>query len=1138
MTKVIGCLTDKAKVFISMISLASFFVIPLFWTGVSLADITAVPSGTTVINGVLTPQSSDTVTVDSIGGTNAVSIDNKDALNVTVNMTDGLLQPANTKDAINLGDNAKINISATSTVKSIIANDATIVIRGTGNVINNNGEIFSAEGTAIQGNLFGSRTDGAFLLNYRKIKTVSSNDSTVNLGASSNIINHGEITLEGGELHSAISVSDSSTIVNEAAGLIEAKELVGATSFVRAVSLFNLGTLTNKGTIRVIGDINGSPRGTAVEVNRADTLVENSGTIDASRGSEAIKAGLGQILIDNSGTIIGGINGAIRLINSEGSELTLKTGSQITGDVLVRVLDKTSVRKTDAELGSQALIDFCNQNPSDSFCYKTLNVLPQNAYLTLEGTGTEDDRLTGFNQIEKRDAGTWTLDTDFQAGSASDFYQTGDFRGTLSIDVQDLNGRLSLTGDISDNPDGAKGQLAKNGVGTLVLSGTNTYSGPTAINGGTLEANGGNAIGDSSAVTVASGAALTISGSTGTTETIGSLEGNGDLNFVGATGLRTGGDNTSTTFAGAISSVGALLKVGSGTLTLSGTSTGTGVVSIIGGQLNVTGTAPMAATVSPNEILSGSGIIGSIVSNQGMVTPGNSIGTLNVSNDYTQTATGTLEIELAPDGSANDLLAVGGAANLDGSLKVKGENGALLTPAVGGNPYTIITAGGGVNGQFSSTPPLGAFTFQPTYNVNDVQLGVTYAGFSAVQNSATIPGTGTTNQLTKTTTLDKTPVVSTGFNSGNADFDQILLEIANETADELAATINAIIAEPYAAFMSVLLEQNDFYAETVLDRAQVCSPTGRGTLGQVSLREPNETDPDSTFTGCGSAADPRRHGAWLDATWVAGDVDGEDGLSGYDYRTAGVILGYDTAFKHNLSGGVAVGFGQPKLDSYDLADAEIDGDSYFVSTYGTYTRNRVEIAGLLGYTFGSYDSERRIRFGSIDRTARGDFDGDGVIVSAKAAYFYNRGGYDLVPEVGLTYSKVWQDGFVETGADSLNLKIEDADAYSVVSSVGLRMGTMIESGSTQIRPHALVRYEYDWNAGDDNAHDLDSSFAELPGLGSIPMIGQNRGEHGVTVGGGGTIQVTESVDLFADAGYRWNSNGEEYTLGAGLRMSW
>ena len=49
------------------------------------------------------------------------------------------------------------------------------------------------------------------------------------------------------------------------------------------------------------------------------------------------------------------------------------------------------------------------------------------------------------------------------------------------------------------------------------------------------------------------------------------------------------------------------------------------------------------------------------------------------------------------------------------TVAFQGENGALLTPAVNGNIYTVITAGSGVNGQFSSPPPLGAFTFQPCH---------------------------------------------------------------------------------------------------------------------------------------------------------------------------------------------------------------------------------------------------------------------------------------------------------------------------------------------------------------------------------------------------------------------------------------
>jgi autotransporter-associated beta strand protein len=752
----------------------------------------------------------------------------------------------------------------------------------------------------------------------------------------------------------------------------------------------------------------------------------------------------------------------------------------------------------------------------------------------LEGTGAEDDRLTGFNQIEKLGSGTWTLDTDFQAGSASDFYQTGDFRGTLAVDVVDAGGQLNLTGNITDNADGTKGQLVKNGVGTLALSGTNSYSGATTINGGTLQANGGNAIGDSSAVSVASGAALLVGGN----ETIGSLAGDGDVLLNGQT-LQAGSDNSSTLFNGNISGTGQFGKIGSGTLTLAGNNTSTGVLTVEEGSLNAAGTIPMIVTVGPLGSLYGTGTLGQLV-NTGSAAPGNSIGTLTVNNDYLQTAAGTLEIEIAPDGSAaNDLLAVGGAANLDGTLSVKGENSTLLTPAVDGNIYTIVTAGGGVNGQFNAAPLLGAFAFSPTYNANDVQLGVTYAGFSAVQNSGTAPGTGTQNQKSKAKALDKPVVHPSGlsFNSGNSDFDQILLEIANETADELANTYNNIIAEPYAAYMTVLLEQNDFFAETVMDRAQVCSVSGRGSLGGDFTQQPDTADGNAPV-GCGSTAGDRPHGAWVDATWVKGDVDGDDGLSGYDYRMTGLLAGVDTAFSSNFAGGLAVGYGQPELDSYDLADAEIDGDSYFLSTYGTFTRKNLEIAGLLGYTFGEYDGERRIRFGSIDRTAKGEFDGDGVIASAKAAYFYKVDNYDLVPELGLTYSKIWQDGFTEKGANSLNLKVDDADAYSVVTSAGMRIATVLQKGETRIRPHALLRYEYDWNAGNDEDHDLEATFAEVPIIGSIDVVGQNRGENGVVVSGGATVQITKKVDIFADGGYRWHDNGDEYTFSAGARMVW
>lgn len=80
---------------------------------------------------------------------------------------------------------------------------------------------------------------------------------------------------------------------------------------------------------------------------------------------------------------------------------------------------------------------------------------------------------------------------------------------TFSGAIQDTGGYVSDTG----------GSLTKEGTGNLILSGGNTYTGATTVNGGTLSVNG--TIGNSSLITVNSGGTLGGIGGV-TTTTIGS----------------------------------------------------------------------------------------------------------------------------------------------------------------------------------------------------------------------------------------------------------------------------------------------------------------------------------------------------------------------------------------------------------------------------------------------------------------------------------------------------------------------------------------------------------------------------------------------------------------------------------------
>src|SRR5439155_507698 len=122
--------------------------------------------------------------------------------------------------------------------------------------------------------------------------------------------------------------------------------------------------------------------------------------------------------------------------------------------------------------------------------------------------------------------------------------------------------------------------------------------GPTNVTTGTLKAGvattGNNgAFGFNSAVTIANTAGAILD-TAGFNNTIGSLSGGGATGgavLLGANTLTVGGNNESTSFGGVIgtaATAGVLTKVGTGTLTLTGSNIYTGATNINGGLINVT----------------------------------------------------------------------------------------------------------------------------------------------------------------------------------------------------------------------------------------------------------------------------------------------------------------------------------------------------------------------------------------------------------------------------------------------------------------------------------------------------------------------------------------------------------------------
>ena len=142
--------------------------------------------------------------------------------------------------------------------------------------------------------------------------------------------------------------------------------------------------------------------------------------------------------------------------------------------------------------------------------------------------------------------------------------------------------------------------LSVSGAGTVTLSGSNSFTGTTSVSGGTLVIAHANALNNS---TLTTGNVVFDSSLNSQTIVLGGLSGSGNIPLVDNTPvtpqpviLSIGNNGTSTTHTGTISGSGTLIKIGSGTLTLTGSNVYTGATVVNAGVLEAVDGAGLPAT--------------------------------------------------------------------------------------------------------------------------------------------------------------------------------------------------------------------------------------------------------------------------------------------------------------------------------------------------------------------------------------------------------------------------------------------------------------------------------------------------------------------------------------------------------------
>jgi fibronectin-binding autotransporter adhesin len=277
----------------------------------------------------------------------------------------------------------------------------------------------------------------------------------------------------------------------------------------------------------------------------------------------------------------------------------------------------------------------------------------------------------------------------------------------------------AITATISSELLGAS-QLVKTDLGTLVLTGTNSYTGGTAVNGGTLRI-------ASDANLGAAGGGLSFNG--GTLNTTADVTSSRGVDLIGAGALATE-TGTILTLNGVISGTGGFTKAGTGSLILSGTNSFGGDVDVTAGSLFVNGDQSAATGltgVASGALLGGSGIIGgdvTLADGATLAAGAGNVGTLTINGNLALGAGSVLDFEFGAanvaGGALNDLVDVGGNLVLDGTINVSVPTGGSFGPGI----YRVFNYGGSLtdNGLAPGALPGGSVVSVQTAITGQVNL--------------------------------------------------------------------------------------------------------------------------------------------------------------------------------------------------------------------------------------------------------------------------------------------------------------------------------------------------------------------------------------------------------------------------------
>ncbi|MBS0537693.1 MAG: autotransporter domain-containing protein, partial [Proteobacteria bacterium] len=503
--------------------------------------------------------------------------------------------------------------------------------------------------------------------------------------------------------------------------------------------------------------------------------------------------------------------------------------------------------------------------------------------------------------------------------------------------------------------------------------------------------------------------------------------------------------------------------------------------------------------------LNGGTITGNVVVNGGtlnlMSSGANTIGgglALNAGSTYTVNVTAA---------GATDRLTVNGTATLAGAVSAQAAGGSYAASTT----YTILTATT-LSGSFASVSTNLAF-LKPSlsYDATNVYLTLSKADF-------VLPG-GNANQSAVGRVLNAANGSATG------DFAAVLTALSNLDTTQGPRAIDAISGQPTANLGTMNTQTASAYMGTVGNHLSATHGGAVGTQGaSAALAEPSDA--------CDVACEPQpRLTAWLSGVGGIGTVPGSGSSGNVTYNFGGAAVGADYRLDPSLLVGAGLGF-QSGTQWADGFVGRSTGETVNGSLYASYTRGAAYLDGLVSYGRATNRTTRTIVIaGLAPRTALGQTQANQFLGQLEAGYRIDvplSAPASVTPFVRVQGATTAQDGFTETGADSLNLTIAGQTTNSLRTVLGADFAAELAKVTFGIRLGWAHEHA-------DIGRPMTASFAGVPGN-AFTVYGASPARDAAVLGLSVRSTVADATDLYARYDGEAGNGADSHALTAGLRI--